>query len=319
MNAYVPGNAMVLILSAVLCALLVGLGYGLNRWGTARRARGIAWLVTIAGFLAMLMITDPAPAGFRMLALVAALLYGMKGVVAVESRLRGGPALDPIRWLCFCVGWFGMRPELFAKLFTGPPLPGARKLIISGLISMVGGMTCMAAARWVTSMPLLALALLMVGLSLTVHFGLFDLLAGVYRHFGVDCAKFFRAPYLSRSLTEFWSRRWNIAFSEMAAIAIFRPAKSRVGAETARTMAFLFSGLVHELAISLPVRAGYGLPLAYFLLHAAAMRLEGTEPVRQALKSRPLAHAWTIAWVLLPVPLLFHAPFRHGVLWPLLN
>lgn len=152
-----------------------------------------------------------------------------------------------------------------------------------------------------------------------MHFGLFDLLTGLWRGLGVDCPKLFRAPIQSRSLEEFWSRRWNIAFSEMAAIAVFRPTKTPLGNTGARTLAFLFSGLLHELAISVPVRAGYGLPFAYFVLHALAMRLEALPFIRGRLqRSRVFAHFWTAAWVVLPAPLLFHWPFCREILLPLL-
>ena len=125
---------------------------------------------------------------------------------------------------------------------------------------------------------------LMTGISFAVHFGLFDLLAGLWRYCGADCRKLFRAPFLSRSLTEFWSRRWNVAFSEMTALAVFRPVKARLGGRIAQTAAFLFSGLLHELAISVPVQAGYGMP--FCLLRAARVcDAAGGDPSRR----RPVA------------------------------
>jgi hypothetical protein len=32
-----------------------------------------------------------------------------------------------------------------------------------------------------------------------------------------------------------------------------------------------------------------------------------------------LAHAWTLGWLLLPLPLLFHPWFLDGVAWPLVG
>ena len=56
---------------------------------------------------------------------------------------------------------------------------------------------------------------------------------------------------------DFWSRRWNLAFSEMTALGVYRPLSGNIGRKAATVAAFLASGLLHELAISLPVLAGY--------------------------------------------------------------
>jgi alginate O-acetyltransferase complex protein AlgI len=296
----------------------------LNRFGDRGVFRLAAWMLTAVAAVTVERLSAAEPAGFRMLAIIAALLYGMKAVVAVELRLAGKPPLSLVRWMIFCLLWFGMRPEIFRRLFRAPR-PGAASMFASGLLRMAIGSGFLAAAVWTApGLPsfqprtLASLPLLMVGLSFLVHFGLFDVLAGFWRALGSDCPKLFRAPFLSRSLTEFWSRRWNIAFSEMAAIAVFRPANRTLGPTAAKTVAFLFSGLLHELAISVPVQAGYGLPFCYFLLHALAMHLEIMPLVRHALQSRVVAHVWTAAWILLPLPLLFHWPFCAGVLLPLL-
>ena len=53
----------------------------------------------------------------------------------------------------------------------------------------------------------------------------------------------------------------------MTAIAIYQPMVRVAGRGPALVTSFLGSGLLHELAISLPVRAGFGLPFAYFTLH----------------------------------------------------
>jgi alginate O-acetyltransferase complex protein AlgI len=83
----------------------------------------------------------------------------------------------------------------------------------------------------------------------------------------------------------------------------------------ARAGAFLVSGLLHELAISVPVRAGFGLPTVYFALHAVATGIEPRLGVRRW--PAPLGRLWTWAWVLVPLPLLFHRAFRDGMVLPL--
>ena len=44
------------------------------------------------------------------MAIIAALLYGMKAVVSVEARADGTPVLPVWQWLGFAALWPGMRP-----------------------------------------------------------------------------------------------------------------------------------------------------------------------------------------------------------------
>ena len=80
----------------------------------------------------------------------------------------------------------------------------------------------------------------------------------------------------------------------------------------------MFSGLLHELAISVPVGAGYGLPLAYFALHGLAMSIEPVLAERGWLAGAR-GRVWTILIVGGPLPILFHPPFLRGIVWPLLE
>ena len=55
-------------------------------------------------------------------------------------------------------------------------------------------------------------SLLMIGISLILHFGFCNLLVSAWRRFGVEANVLFLAPLYSQSLSEFWARRWNLAF-----------------------------------------------------------------------------------------------------------
>jgi alginate O-acetyltransferase complex protein AlgI len=201
----------------------------------------------------------------------------------------------------------------------------------SGLIRLAAGIALIALARMIwldapssLSMDkarILATVVLLPGLSLVLHFGVFNLLAGAWRLAGVDVRPLFRTPLEARTLGEFWSRRWNLAFVEMTALAVYRPLAGRLGRGAATIVAFLFSGLLHELAISVPVRAGYGLPMLYFVLHSGLVLIER----RLEHDGRPierlggLSHVRTLGWLVLPLPLLFHPYFLQGVVWPILG
>jgi alginate O-acetyltransferase complex protein AlgI len=97
----------------------------------------------------------------------------------------------------------------------------------------------------------------------------------------------------------------------MTSLVVYRPLAESAGRKTALVASFLFSGLLHEAAISLPVGAGYGGPLAYFAIHGALTQIERDRG--------PFGCVGTLLALVLPLPLLFHAPFLRRVVWPLLG
>jgi len=319
MEAYLPSGWPVLLTATLALLGCLAVGFAVTRISSNAVARISAWALVLIGMCGLeRFCSDEAP-GFRMLALIGMGLFGMKAVVAVESRISGRAPLDPKHWLFFSAGWFGMRPALFSSSACGNRQGGA-SLIKKGLARIVYGLLLVLLARWAWAAfdsRWVATLLMLPGLSLILHFGLFNIVAGLWRVVGFDCRSLFKAPLYSQSLSEFWSRRWNLAFSEMTALAVHRPCKRRLGPATATVLAFLFSGLLHEAAISLPVKAGFGFPMLYFLLHGAAMLVE------KFLRDRghPLegwrGRLWTIAWLVVPLPFLFHQPFLRGVVWPL--
>jgi Membrane bound O-acyl transferase family len=322
-SAYLPTSAgVVFVLAAVLVGTLLA-GLLITRMRRGPRARAAAWALVVASVALAERLSSDQPAGLRMLATIGTLLYAMKAVVGVDGMEPGRPPLPPWRWLAFAALWPGMRPMPFARA-GGEPLPGAAALLKRGLVRLVLGVVLLAAARlaWAwTESRLLATALALPGLSFILHFGIFNLAAGAWRYAGVDVYALFRAPLLSRSLAEFWGRRWNLAFSEMTAIGVYRPLSVRVGKPAALVVAFLFSGLLHELAISLPVLAGFGLPLLYFAIHGGLMVTErALERAGRPIYRRPsVGRAWTTFWLVAPLPILFHRPFLRGVVWPILG
>ncbi len=322
MSAFAPSDPRLVWIGGALLLLTLAFGFAVSRIAAPRLARIAAWSLVTLVFVAAERLTVGEPAGFRMLGILGALLYGMKAVVSVEERIATGAALSPLRWFAFAAAWPGMRPSLFASLGSRPR-PGGWRLIGNGLVRLALGALLFFAARraWAAGSVFLATALALPALSLILHFGIFNLLAGGWRLLGARCDALFRAPLRSRSLTEFWGRRWNLAFSEMTALGIYRPLEPRAGRPAAMVAAFLASGLLHEIAISLPVNRGFGLPLSYFALHGL-LRLAETRLERAG---HPVWHrawigrAWTLFWLALPLPILFHRPFLAGVVWPLLG
>ncbi|HEV7238542.1 MAG TPA: MBOAT family protein [Thermoanaerobaculia bacterium] len=249
-----------------------------------------------------------------MLVLIAATFVTMKIVVVASTRTR----LTFPQWLAF-LGWFGMRPAVFATRSAGfqpaAPLASCRQ----GLLAIITGLALLFIARLIatsaldlTAKRIVVSMIALPALSLILHFGIIDVVTILYRRAGWAVNEPFRNPMASRSLTEFWSRRWNVGFSEMIAVVVHRPVRRYAGETAGLLASFLASGVLHELAISVPVGAGFGLPTLYFLLHGALVGWERKTP-------RIVSRAWTLFWLIAPLPILFHPPFLRGIVWPLVG
>lgn len=303
-----------MILLLLLPPALVALGFLVHR-REARTPRLLLWAILVLGVLGAERLLAGEPPLLRMAAPPVFAFLVLKVMVGEEERRAGMAPLSLGRWLAFAVLWVGMRPRLFAAR-KRRAVPGVRDLAVQGATRLAAGLVLAGAARFVRP-PEVATAVLGAGLLLVFHFGAGTLLAAAWRTRGIRCDPIVRAPTRSRSLADFWSRRWNLAYSEMCAIVLYRPFSARVGRAASILLAFLFSGLLHEMAISLPVRAGYGLPTLYFALHGGLVLLEEAL-ARRGRPVRGLAgRIWTSFWILAPLPLLFHRPFVTHMLWPL--
>lgn len=308
----------VFIFSYLLVLLVMGYLLPLSR--ERRKARVLAWLLAIGTVFFSTVISSGQAPLMRMLIIVVLLLASMKILVTVETYSRKN-GLTPIQWTAFCVGWFGMRPILFEQL-PGPSLSyihffwkGFSRIFIGTFLL---DLSLILDQRFELGRVFIPQLLLLVGLSLILHFGILNLSTAMWRVFGINVYELFQSPYKSRSLKEFWGKRWNIAFSEMTALIAYRPLKRAIGMENALTVSFLLSGLLHEIAISLPVMGGFGLPMIYFGIHAFAMHLEAHSTiVKKIIQQKRLSHVWVMSLLILPMPLLFHQEFIQHVLMPL--
>jgi hypothetical protein len=160
----------------------------------------------------------------------------------------------------------------------------------------------------------------MIGIVLALHFGLFKIIALAWRKAGIDATPLMEAPVKSRSLSEFWSRRWNTGFSVPARRYLMVPLARRIGMVGAIIVVFIASGILHELVISLPARWGYGLPTLYFLFQGLGMLFERSRTGRwMRLGSGWRGRVFTIVWTAGPAFWLFPAPFVDRVILPFLQ
>lgn len=286
-----------------------------------------SWLMLITGILIIYLIFIHAHPIIKMLAIIATTFMGMK-VVAVAQRYHGKPlTLKFNQWLAFAIGWAGMRAQPFERLGQ-PALPNAREMILFGISRVIAGGLLIALAHYIVLLPvdpsLIKVGvsiMLLIALSLILHFGLLSISAGTWRLSGVNTYLLFKQPARATSLTQFWSKRWNLAFSEMTSITIFRPLKAKIGNAGALMLAFGFSGLLHELALSLPVNSGYGLPLLYFIIQGTLVLVEKVLINNQVafLQHQVWGRVWTFFWLAVPMPLLFHTEFIKQIVWPLVG
>ena len=159
-----------------------------------------------------------------------------------------------------------------------------------------------------------------IGIILTVHFGLGDLLALMWRRLGANVTPLMRSPLAATSLSEFWGRRWNTGFSRLARELVFKPLARRWGVMWAALSVFLVSGLVHELVISVPARGGYGLPTAYFAVQGLGLLVERSRRGRTLHLDRGMC-GWAFTVIVLTAPLGWICPpvFIHHVILPMLH
>jgi hypothetical protein len=158
------------------------------------------------------------------------------------------------------------------------------------------------------------------GLVLFLHFGMFHLLSCGWRSFGIPTRQLMNRPLASASLADFWGRRWNTAFRDLTHRLVFRPSATRFGTRMGLLAAFLVSGVIHDLVISVPARGGYGGPTAFFVIQGVAVLIERSEFGRRGgLQSGISGRVFAAVILLAPAPLLFHRPFILGVIVPFMR
>ena len=160
----------------------------------------------------------------------------------------------------------------------------------------------------------------MIGIVLILHFGLFQLLSCFWRSLGIEARPIMNRPLASTSLSEFWGRRWNTAFRDLAHRFLFRPFTAWFGPRFGLFAGFLFSGAVHDLVISVPAQGGYGGPTAFFAIQGAAIIFERSAFGRRIGLGRGWpGRAFTFLVLVAPVFLLFHRPFVVRVIVPFMR
>src|SRR5262249_21954060 len=141
------------------------------------------------------------------------------------------------------VGYWAFWPGMDARPFAATAPRADARLLAWGLVKMAAGALLLFLPVPHSDLDVLRI---FAGIGLLVHFGLCDVLAGFWRMRGVAVERLFVNPLASKTLGEFWGRRWNLAFHAVAREYVFKPAARRWGPALGILVTFFFSGALHE-------------------------------------------------------------------------
>jgi len=279
----------------------------------------VAYLPLIFLTSGVVVVRDRMPAWAFMWALAIVIYASLKWASWRRSPARA--KTTAARSVGYLLTWPGMDADSF--LATGGKVFAPRASewgLAVGKTGLGAILLWMIARRVPSEWPLLQAWAGLVGMVLLAHFGSFQLVALLWRRAGVDAVPIMDKPVLSASLSEFWGRRWNLAFRQLGHEWIFRPLHREIGVVGAGFLVFVLSGLIHDLVISLPARGGYGLPTAYFVLQGAGVALERSQLGRR-LGLRGGVNGWLFMALLTAGPAfwLFHPSFLRNVVLPFMQ
>ena len=223
--------------------------------------------------------------------------------------------------LAYLLGWPGMDAAAFLDRGRVSVKPVSRSELIFAISKLALGVTFL----WLVTPAVSGHADLagwmgMIGIVFVLHFGLFHLLSCLWRSMGIAARPIMNWPIVSQSISEFWGRRWNLAFRDLTHRFLFQPLIRRLGPVGALLVGFFVSGVLHDLVISWPAEGGWGLPTGYFLLQGIGVLIERSKSGHRCGLGRGLAgrvFCWFV--IVLPSPLLFHSPFNRRVIQPFLS
>lgn len=300
-----------------------GLGLAAPYARLGQRGVGIAaWVAFGVALAAVVVMPAVQPAYLWSWLIIGVIFLSFKCVELATAPPGALRQMGPLRVIGFVLLWPGMKLSPFvdaaAERVTpqgaAPPAEqGVGRLVAGGLLNAALGLAAIAATslplvqRW----PLMEAALGLLGGGLIVLYGAFDLLTALWRWRGVAVERQWRFLPASKSLADYWATRWNRAFHDFVEQHVYTPLKGRFGVGTALLGSFLFSGVLHDVFISVPARGGYGLPTLYFMLQGLGIWCE-----RRLIPRGPLRRVWGALVLLLPVGLLFHQPFIEKVVLP---
>jgi Membrane bound O-acyl transferase family len=279
----------------------------------------LAWLPLMALSTLVLVLHPFVAPWVFMWSLACSIFLGLKWLTWCRAKDR--VAHSTLRSLAYLLAWPGMDAESFLDESRRPPKPRLQQWFWACVQTGVGAALLWFVARNISpETPLLRGWTGMLGLILLLHFGIFQLTALFWQSRGVDAAAIMRSPIRSQSLSEFWGKRWNRGFRQCAHELIFVPLCKHLSPGWASFFVFAVSGMIHDLVISVPAAAGYGMPTGYFVVQGLGVIVERSPSGRKCgfgtgLRGRLFAILVTAG----PAFCLFHPPFVRRVILPFME
>ena len=270
----------------------------------------LAWLLVAGGMLVLLPVRGQVSTMTWYYLAALALYLPSKTSMLLLLTGEEWRRLSWLRLLAYLL-WWGMDLQPFLQDGEPASPPRVSLWLTASMNLVIGSLILWGVPRLLPEAFPLMLRLLigMAGYVWLIVFGVGDLWTALYRLCGIPVEKLFVNPPAAVSLGDFWGRRWNRIFSYFARRLFFRPLTPSLGTVGASFVVFLYAGLLHEWAWSFPVYAGYGGPLAYFLIQWLGLMIEDSGPGRRLLRGKVLGRVWTWLIVVGPMPLLFHEAF----------
>ena len=287
----------------------------------------LVYLLPLVGLWVFVGLSEP----LTMVAIASTLFLAIKThslLIYRERQLRSSSKfrLDFASCLGWYTLWWGLKPSEFFN--REPRQPIERSELIFALLKTAIGVLLLTLlvprilSHWSASgyRDVVGGWLGMVGIVFCMHFGYSHLTAVILRATGRPVTPIMNCPIMAASVSEFWGKRWNLAFRDYAHVTLFMPLARQWGVAIGSMAGFAFSGVIHELAISLPARGGYGWPMLYFFIQGGGVLSERWFAKWGWWNTGSIANRiWAIAVVALPVPLLFHHAFVGKVIVPIIR
>lgn len=270
--------------------------------------------------LAILLARPALPAWGFLFAVAFSIFYGFKWLTYRRAVYIGErPGLKSAIGYLFC--WVGMDGVQFFDRRVNVPNPSVAEWLLAFLKTALGLVLFFLIARLFYPQHALTAGYIgLTGFLLFSFFGTFHILSLFWRRRGVNAAPMMNSPLRPSSLSDFWSSRWNLAFRDIARVFVFRPVLRSRGVVYAVLAAFVFSGILHELLISLPADAWYGLPTLFFLIQTGGIFIEkSVYGVKAGVNRGRRGLIFAAAFILVPVVLLFHPPSIENCMLPFMK
>jgi len=279
-------------------------------------SRIAAWLPLVSLPVAAVWLAAEWPSWVFMWVLAFSIYAGLKWLSFADSV--DAPKSTAGQSLGYLLLWPGMDARSFFASDQEVVRPSLFEWFFALTKMALGAVLVVVAASLVNRYPMIAGWTGMTGLVFALHFGLFHLLSVVWRRAGIDAPPIMDTPLLASSLSDFWGRRWNLAFRDLAHAYVFRPLIGRLGISGTTMAVFLVSGIVHDAVISIPARGGFGLPTLYFAIQGVGVLFERSRlGKRVGTRKGMIGRLFCAAITLGPIFLLFHRPFVGQVIVPM--